>query len=184
MRLTFNLIFFLGVGLLVGCKDYTEQTQQKIQDINKTATTKVKPLPDFEESTVAPYDPDGKRSPFWPLSIFNEYKGLKSIHFVADPNRSPQYLEQFSLDSLTVFGYLNKDNVKAALIKTPDGRLSVAKVGDYIGFDHGRISNISSKGISVVEAVSAGGDRFISREKFVPVSQNDSHQSQQNPNTN
>jgi hypothetical protein len=62
-------------------------------------------------------------------------------------------LEFFSLQTLFPRGFVRVNDRYLALIESPDGVLTAARIGDYLGQDHGRINGISPEGILVREFI-------------------------------
>ncbi len=72
-------------------------------------------------------------------------------------NKEP--LENFPLEALKMVAYLeNKKNGANAIIRAPDGHLHKVKVGNYIGMNNGRITEVESGKITIKEPPIEGED--------------------------
>ena len=83
--------------------------------------------------------------------------------------RTLEYLESFPLSGLKMTGVVGNGKAWLALIQTPDGDIVMAKVGDYIGENFGRITQISKSSIVVKQAVKVD-DVYLPKTVIVPVS--------------
>lgn len=73
-----------------------------------------------------------------------------------DPNRVKEYLESFPLDTLSMVGSLQQNDTLWALLQTPDGTIQRVREGNYLGQNHGKVENISSTSIRLIEIVPDG----------------------------
>ena len=70
-----------------------------------------------------------------------------------DMNRPKQPLEAYPLESLKFVGSISRDDLKYALIKTPDNTIHQLKVGNYAGQDFGMVTEITDGGVMLKEIV-------------------------------
>jgi type IV pilus assembly protein PilP len=70
-----------------------------------------------------------------------------------DMFRPKEALEEFPLESLTMVGYLNLNNVATAVIRDPEGKLHRVKVGNYIGSNFGQILEVTEEETKIKEMV-------------------------------
>jgi type IV pilus assembly protein PilP len=73
-----------------------------------------------------------------------------------DPDRPREFLEQFTLDSLQMVGRLERGSGVWALIRDPNGGIHRVQPGDFLGRDHGKITDMGVGFVAVVEIVSDG----------------------------
>ena len=73
-----------------------------------------------------------------------------------DLNRHKEVLESYPLESLSMVGSLQREELIFALIKSPDGTLHRVKKGNYLGQNFGRIDHISESEVKLVEIVQGG----------------------------
>ena len=87
-----------------------------------------------------------------------------------DPNRSPEFLEGFSLDTLSMVGTLNMGDTMYGLVQTNDGLIHRVVPGNYLGQNDGRITAITDSEISLVEIISDGIGGYIERDAAIGLS--------------
>jgi len=78
----------------------------------------------------------------------------------AQPARKCGPLEFFPLHTLYVGGYVRVNDRFFALIESPDGVMRLARVGDYMGQDFGRINDINHAGVTLREFISDAHNEY------------------------
>lgn len=114
---------------------------------------KVEPPPEIKPYEPFNYDNSaGLSSPFRPRKA--EAKGEAQAG-LNQPNlaRHKETLEEFPLDSLKMTGFLYQNNVGQAIVSSPDGKLHRVKVGNYLGQNFGRITEITESEVKIKETV-------------------------------
>lgn len=117
----------------------------------------IAPLPTFKAYEAFAYSATNLRSPFdRPIEV-REITQLQAIAAIKpDENRSKEFLEQFTLDSLLMVGTLARDKNNWSLIKDPDGGVHRVNAGNYLGRHHGKIVGMTNTSVAIVEIVSDG----------------------------
>ncbi len=88
-----------------------------------------------------------------------------------DPDRSKEYLEQFTLDSLRMVGRLERGGQDWTLIRDPEGGIHRVRLGNFLGRDHGKVVDMSDTFIAVVEIVSDGtSEGWVERPRTLELS--------------
>jgi type IV pilus assembly protein PilP len=87
-----------------------------------------------------------------------------------DPDRSPEFLEQFPLDTLRMVGTLYIGESMYGLIQTSDGLIHRVVPGNYMGQNYGRITGITESEVDLVEIISDGIGGYIERDAAVGLS--------------
>jgi type IV pilus assembly protein PilP len=88
-----------------------------------------------------------------------------------DANRTKEFLEQYTFDSLLMVGTLERDDNRWTLIKDPDGGVHRVKVGNFLGRHDGKIIEMTDTFLSVVEIVSDGTpDGWVERPRTIKLS--------------
>jgi type IV pilus assembly protein PilP len=77
--------------------------------------------------------------------------------------RNREFLEQFSLDTLKMVGTLKLNGQSYGLVQVADGRVQRVLVGNHLGQNDGRITEIVPNKISVIELVPDGLGGYIER---------------------
>jgi type IV pilus assembly protein PilP len=132
----------------------------------------IAPIPTFKAYEAFAYSATALRSPFdRPIEV-REIAQLQAIAAIKpDENRTKEFLEQFTFDSLRMVGTLERDNGHWSLIKDPDGGVHRVKKGNYLGRAHGKIVDMTDTYISVVEIVSDGTpDGWVERPRTIKLS--------------
>jgi len=169
---TFLLCSVLG-AMLVGCSG------EDLSDLDSFMAEKrsrpggiIAPIPTFKAYEAFAYSATTLRSPFdRPIEV-REIAQLQAIAAIKpDANRTKEFLEQYTFDSLRMVGTLERDNNQWTLIKDPDGGVHRVKAGNYLGRAHGKIVDMTETFVSVVEIVSDGTpDGWVERPRTIKLS--------------
>lgn len=128
----------------------------------------IKPIPPFQSYKSFSYGASGLRSPFEkPIEVKDIARIQTRTDVVPDENRTKEYLEQYSLDSLTMVGTLEQSGTLWALMQDQDGSVHRVMQGNYVGRNHGRIVETSESYVAVVEIVSNGVDGWVERPRTI-----------------
>lgn len=128
----------------------------------------IAPIPAFKAYKAFTYSATSLRSPFdKPIEVSEITRLQMASNVKPDPNRSKEYLEKFSLDSLKMVGSLEQGGVLWALMQDDDDGVHRIKIGNYIGRNHGRIVETTETYISVIEIVPNGVDGWIERPRTI-----------------
>ena len=112
---------------------------------------RVDPLPEIQPFPVVAYDAAGELDPFATIRVEPALEET-AVSGGPDMDRRREPLEAFPLESLDMVGVLMRDDVTQALISV-GGVLHQATVGNYMGQDHGMITNITEGEVTLVELV-------------------------------
>ena len=107
------------------------------------------------------------RSPF-DLPI-NRDNGASAIR--PDSNRSKEALEGYPLDSLSMVGTLGKAPGMVALVMSPDKVTYRVAVGQYLGQQDGRVTDITETSINLVEIVPDGAGGWVEQPASIALSE-------------
>lgn len=144
-------------GLLVGnlsllacaCMADDSFLKRHIQEI-KTIKSRV---PSYSPwSNFVFLDNANGRDPFMPAK-----QTQKDRSFELGLHRRKQVLEYFSLERLKFVGFLQEGEAIKALIKQPNGIISVVIVGDFMGKNNGRVLAIANNSIRLEETIKKSG---------------------------
>jgi type IV pilus assembly protein PilP len=148
----------LAASALSGCSSKDDELDQFIADTKKEPGGRVEPLPELKPYETYAYESASMRSPFMPGG-----SGGNSSSLRPDKRRNPEFLEQFSLDTLRMVGTLRLADRTYGLIRTKDGLVHRVLPGNYLGQADGRVTEISPSKISVVEIVPDGLGGYMER---------------------
>jgi len=154
----------VAVGL-VGCSSADSDLQQFIQQTERQPGGHVDPLPEIRPYETFVYDDQSLRSPFVP----SQASGFNSVR--RDSKRPREFLEQFSLDTLRMVGTIRIGGTAYALVQTKDGIVHRVTVGNYMGQNDGRITDISASQIELTEIVPDGLGGYMKRPAALGLSQ-------------
>ncbi len=159
----------LFTALLAGCGAGTYQDlDQFMADAKAKPSGHIKPIPAFKAYQAFTYSATSMRSPFeQPIEVTEITRLSMASDVKPDPNRTKEFLEQFSVDSLTMVGSLEQDGVLWALMEDQEGGVHRVKEGNYIGRNHGRIVEATEGHISIIEIVPNGVDGWIERPRTI-----------------
>ncbi len=132
----------------------------------------IAPIPTFQA-----YDPFADsamalRSPFLRPVEVRDVTQLKAISAVKpDESRPKEFLEQFTFDSLSMVGTLERGGTQWALIRDPQGGVHRVRLGNYLGRNHGKVVELADTYVAVVEIVSDGSeDGWVERPRTIELS--------------
>lgn len=156
------LAALIGLG---GCSSADSDLQQFIRQTQAQPGGHVEPLPEVKPYETFVYDDQGLRSPFVP----SQATGFNSVR--PDSKRPREFLEQFSLDTLRMVGSIRIAGTMYALVQTKDGIVHRVTVGNYMGQNDGRITDISPSKIDLTEIVPDGLGGYMKRPAALGLSQ-------------
>ena len=160
------LMVFVAAFGLTACGSDMDDLDQYINEIKAKPGGRIEPLPEITPYTVFMYsaDAEGTGSPFMPDT---PQASSVSGGTRPDRDRSREYLESFSLDTLGMVGTLNMDGTNYGLVQASDGLIHRVTPGNYMGQNDGRITEISESEIALVEIISDGIGGYIERDAAV-----------------
>jgi type IV pilus assembly protein PilP len=150
---------------LVGCtgSDYPD-LDKYMAEVKARPSGHIQPIPAFTAYKSFAYSAAGLRNPFQPPVEVKEITRLqKLVKVKPDLNRPKEFLEQFSIDSLSMVGTVQMDGTLWALVQDADGSVHRVKIGNYMGKNHGHVVELTENYVSVIEIVSNGPDEWVER---------------------
>lgn len=165
------LLMALVVTGLAACGGDMDDLDQYINEIKAKPGGRIDPLPEITPYEIFTYiaDAEGVRSPFVPdtpqASATGPGGGARP-----DPERSPEFLEGFPLDTLRMVGTLDIGGTTYGLVQTSDGLIHRVVPGNYMGQNYGRITGVTESEVDLVEIISDGIGGYIERDAAVSLS--------------
>lgn len=167
--------------LLAGCvsRDMSD-LENYAQEVLARPGGRIEPLPEIKPYEAYAYQAaqEGKRSPFKlfyqkePEKVADQDdSGLSEEMAREIHHRNREELEQFELDSLNMVGTLQDGEEEWAIIRDPDGMVHRVKVGNYMGRNIGKITNIYEDRIELREIVKDSQGRWQEREAAIALSE-------------
>jgi type IV pilus assembly protein PilP len=165
IRLLRNLVPVLAILMLAGCSNDMDDLQIYIDEVRARSGGRIEPLPQIKPYESFVYNADSLRSPF----VLTEKKNgpLSSSGPSPVANRNKEYLEQYSLDTLSMVGTLVRGGQTFGLVQTRDGLVHRVLKGNYIGQNDGRIVGVQDAEIKLEELVPNGVGGFFRRKAAI-----------------
>ena len=164
------LLIVLAAVALGACSGNTDDLRAYVDEVKARPGGRIPPLPDITPAPSFAYVADGRRSPFVPDTPTIAVNQNPDAVQGPDPNRPREFLEQFPLDTLRMVGTLQMNAGEFGLLQTSDGLVHRVSVGNYVGQNYGRISDISDAEIELVEIIPDGLGGYLERPAAVGLS--------------
>ncbi len=153
-------LLLLGATALAGCSSRDSDLDHFIEQTKHESGGHIDQLPEVKPYDAFVYGDKNMRSPFVPGG-----SGADSNSSVRpDSHRNREYLEQFALDSLKMVGTLNLGGNHYGLVQAKDGRVHRVVVGDHLGQNDGKITEIAASKITLVEIAPDGLGGYMERQ--------------------
>jgi type IV pilus assembly protein PilP len=163
---------------LVGCgDDNLSDLRDYVKDIKSRKKARIKPLPELKPHETFFYEASNRRDPF-AEALTTQPEALakaaasgnaKGLH--PDANRRRESLEEFPLDTLRMVGSLEQKSTIWALVKASDGTMHRVKTGNYVGQNHGKITQVSEEEIKLLEIAPDGLGGWVERDASLALSE-------------
>lgn len=143
------------LGVVSGCADRVSLAEQEMANIRSQPAQPIEPPPAPKVIEDYDYAANKIRSPFVPQSLLDLQARIANTPSVKpDENRIKDELENFELSELVYRGKVIAPNgSEYGLVQARDGIVRDVQVGDYMGKNHGRIVEITSTQINLIEIV-------------------------------
>lgn len=158
-RLLFlSLLIASLVPALSGCgSDGLQDLRDYVGKVKSRQKGRVEPLPEIQTFESFFYAPEALRDPFIPAEQPVETTVSAADNGIRpDANRRREELETFALDTLRMVGTIDQQAEAWAIIAANNGTIHRVQVGNYLGLNHGRITQISENTIKLTEIVPDG----------------------------
>jgi len=174
MRLRTFFVPALALLLLAGCTAGRRDLEDWVAAEKAKKGAPIDPLPvvkTFETFEYKYQDTSGQelRDPFSPSA--EEARAELAAEGGSGPrpdaNRTPELLEKFPLDGLSMVGTLGLGSAIEGLVKDPDGVVHRVHESNYLGQNYGRITMIAEDRIELVELVPNGAGGWMERQASI-----------------
>lgn len=164
------LALLLGVA---GCSTDSNmaELEQYVQATVNRPPGPIEPLPQFRSYQPFTYSAANQRSPFETPVEAEAQLRPPGEEVRPDENRPREFLEQFSIQTLTMVGNLRRGGQAWALVRDENGRVHRVTVGNYLGRNHGRIVSVTPDQINLIEIVPSGDGGWIERPQTMSLQQ-------------
>ncbi|RLA17143.1 MAG: pilus assembly protein PilP [Gammaproteobacteria bacterium] len=162
------------VSTLSGCSSDNSDLLEWMAEVKAQTKPKVEPLPILKPYKNFIYEASHLPDPF-ENSLFDQQKpGIAAGNTVSsgispDLNRPKEPLESFPLDALSMVGTLNQDGQTWAILQAPDKTVTRSSLGNYIGQNFGRITQIEDYSINLKEIIPDGLGGWIERDASISI---------------
>jgi len=154
----------LNIG---ACSQDISDLQTFIAQTKSAHVGSVKPLPQFQPYESFSYSASDLRDPFVATADIEDNETTKTSLLNPDSSRPKEPLESFPLDSLSMVGIIEQNAQQWGLIKDPQNVVHRVLVGNYMGQNEGKISEISESSISLVEIVPDGIGGYLEQDASI-----------------
>lgn len=137
---------------LVACSADEEDIQAWMVEQERGMVGGVQPLPEVQPFTSVAYSAELEVDPFASSRIEPESRALAVVTGGPDLDRQREPLEAYPLESLNMVGVLMQPNLREALISV-GGALHQVRTGNYLGQDHGVVTEIAEGTVTLKELV-------------------------------
>ncbi len=168
------LVLIMLSILLTGCGREMRDLEDYVEEVKSREPPGIDPIPEVKPYQSFKYQADSARNPF-DASIFqakivqNIRKSSSTIS--PDPNRTPEFLENFPLDTLRMVGTLEQSGTLWALIQTPEKTIQRISIGSYLGQNNGKVLKVSDAGIQLEEIIPDGFGGWRKRDGSIALSE-------------
>jgi type IV pilus assembly protein PilP len=164
---SYGVMLFLAAGL-TACGGDFQDLDDFMAEKKATPGGHIKPIPAFKAYKAFSYSASGLRSPFErPVEVTEVTRLIMKSNVKPDPNRTKEFLEQFSVDSLAMVGTLQQGGTLWALLQDESGGVHRITTNNYIGRNHGKIIEATDSYISIIEIVPNGVDGWTERPRTI-----------------
>lgn len=180
--LSLAAVLVLSVSVFIHAPDEMGDLEQYKKEVLARPGSKVKPLPEikpyetysYQSGAVAERDPFESidQSTMEEISLASNDVGLTKELESELKNRNREELETFELDSLRMTGTLEDQGGRWAIILDPDQIVHRVKVGNYMGRNSGKVTNIFEDKIEIRELVRDRQGRWVERQASITLTDN------------
>lgn len=160
-----NVGLMLSIFLVTGCTDRISLAEAEMAKIRSEGSQAIEPPPEPLKIEDFAYGAHNVRSPFVAKSqLERQHKIQQAPSVKPDETRVKEPLENFELTQLTYRGKVVAPNGQEyGLVQAPDGMVHDVQVGNYLGKNHGRIAEITSTQINLIEIVKDTDEQYIEK---------------------
>jgi len=151
---------------VAGCSGGQSDLQKWIAETKKRPGGRVQALPEVKPYETFVYSASGMRSPFTPQGP----SAAAGANLRPSTRRNREFLEGFSLDTLKMVGTFKVGSNFYGLVQSRDGLVHKVQPGNYLGQNDGKVTDISTGKISLVEIIPDGLGGYIERPASLALS--------------
>ncbi len=163
----------LALGL-AGCAQDMSDLERYVAEVKARKPGDIEPYPEPKPYKRFTYVAGDRRDPFDTSALKGPEEPVSrtgASDVSPDPNRPPEFLESFPLESLKMVGTIEKGGTIYALIQTPDSTVEYVTVGNHMGQNYGRIDRITETETELTEIVPDGFGGWKKRKQKIALSE-------------
>lgn len=170
LRMTLILLSVFG---LQACQDrQMADLKLFVETAYQDKKPEIEPLPEIKPYKGFEYSAAEEQDPFGFKNIgTNRGEGLAGASGSPDQNRRKEPLEEYPLDALRMVGTMTREQVPWVVVQTTDGKALRATIGNYLGLNDGRITEIviDEQKVVLAELVVDAAGRWVTREREITI---------------
>lgn len=163
-------LLLIAAASVVACGGGQDDLEAYVAEVKGRTTRQIEPIPQIKPYEPYTYVVTDRRNPFVKTDPPRDPNAPGS-NVRPDPNRNPEPLEEFPIDSLRMLGTINKERAVFALVRAPDGVVHRVTMGNHMGQNYGKIVAISDTSVDLVEIIPDGFGGFMERQANLALSQ-------------
>jgi type IV pilus assembly protein PilP len=157
------ILVSLGVLSLSACSNDKQDLHAWIAQIKTKTVSQSATIPPLKEYINQPYTANNMVSPFSSLKVGNAV-----LEAPPDGDRPKEPLETIPIDNIFFVGILKQDNRTKAMLKI-ENKIYQVVIGNHIGQDYGKITEIKETGLTVRELIKDGENKWTEKIVTLPL---------------
>lgn len=168
------LMLLACTALLIACERGTSDLQRWVQEERQRPGEPIDPIPPVAPADIVAYEAHELRDPFQrrpsraeddPV-VAGTGDGIRP-----DPDRRREFLEGFPIDTLSMVGTINIENIDYALIRDNENVVHRVREGNYMGRNHGLVERVAPGRVELRELVQDGRGGWSERRVQIAMSE-------------
>ena len=168
-----TLLVLSMTSLLSGCDRGMRDLEDYAEEVKSREPPGIDPIPEVKPYQSFKYQANNARNPFdstiFQTKIVQNIRKTNST-ISPNPNRTPEFLENFPLDTLRMVGTLEQQGTLWALVQTPEKTIQRISAGNYLGQNNGKVLGVSDAGIKLEEIIPDGFGGWRKRDGNIALS--------------
>ena len=157
------------IMLAAACSREVNDIYSFIEQTKATNVGSVKPIPTFEPYKSFSYSANEMRDPFVADIDLKDKPDPSADALRPNQQRPKEPLETFPLDTLAMVGILEQEKNLWGLIKDPQNVVHRIQLGNYMGQNEGRVTEITDTDIRLIEIIPDGIGGYIERNAAIAI---------------
>jgi type IV pilus assembly protein PilP len=173
-RITKIFCSSLFLLMLNACTPLTNNVIQATESLEISTPVLLETVPEFHPLADYEYQAYTFRSPFVsPNKTLKHAADLQDDNCsVPDISRKISPLEAYEMEAILMSGVIRVNKVSIVLLKTTDGKLHHARIGDFLGLFHGQITHIHPDHTIISELIPSVAGCYRRQETRLSINMN------------